>query len=118
METIFGCSFNQVSLDVDQEAQHLWTHALQVLCGPLPRPTPQKTRVWTCHERQIQDPAKKIGLPCEDATGQAALDMAVKALTCSMQAAPKDPIYLLSNSNHLMRDVTIELQDKKFIKAN
>jgi hypothetical protein len=115
--------FFQPSLGVDREARHVW-HSLQL--------TPHQYSAVHCRVRHPKahaygqsvkgkNPrhvADKTGLPWEGATRQSALDVAVKALTCAMQAAPKDPIYFLSDSNDLVRHVTIELQDEKFINAN
>jgi hypothetical protein len=115
--------FFQPSLDVDREARHVW-HSLQL--------TPHQYSAVHCRVRHPKAhprglvvkgknprfPADKSGLPWEGGTRQFALDAAVEALTCSMQAAPKDPIYFLSDSNDLVRHVTIELQDEKFINAN
>jgi hypothetical protein len=115
--------FFQPSFDVDREVRHVW-HSLQL--------TPHHYSAVHCRVRHPKAhpsgrvvkgklprfPADRSGLPWEGGTRQFALDVAVKAFTCSMQAAPKDPIYFLSDSNDLVRHVTIELQDEKFVNAN
>jgi hypothetical protein len=61
-------------------------------------------------------PADKTGLPWVGETRQFALEVATKALSCSQTVAPYHPIYFLSDSNDLVRHVTVELRDAQFVQ--
>ena len=74
-------------------------------------------------------PADKTGLPWEGETRQFALDVASKALSCAIHipslsstssslSSSSTPIYFLSDSNDLVRHVTVELQDPQFLHVN
>jgi hypothetical protein len=60
-------------------------------------------------------PADKTGLPWVGETRQFALEVATKALTCAQTVAPDHPIYFLSDSNDLVRHVTVELRDAHYL---
>eukprot|EP00934_Nitzschia_sp_Nitz4_P007795 Nitzschia sp. Nitz4//scaffold87_size112219//3911//5467//NITZ4_004056-RA/size112219-processed-gene-0.0-mRNA-1//1//CDS//3329559315//7785//frame0 len=72
--------------------------------------------------------ADKTGLPWEGETRQFALNIAAKALGCSLalnhtaistSIAPAIvPVYFMSDSNDLVRHVSVELQDPIFVQVN
>lgn len=63
-------------------------------------------------------PADKTGLPWYGDTRQFALTVATDALNCSRIVASTEPVYFLSDSNDLVRHVTMELVDPQFVQEN
>jgi hypothetical protein len=82
-----------------------------------PKATPSNVMVKGKNDAH---PADKTGLPWEGASRDFAVETATRALKCAktLLEEPNEPVYLFSDSNDLVRYMSHELKDPKFVAGN
>jgi hypothetical protein len=109
----------QIELDtVYQELKLSPGHYSAVHCRVRhPKATPSDVVFKGKGENQVAD---KTGLPWEGASRDFAVETATRALRCAQTLLDeaKEPVYLFSDSNDLVRYFAHELKDPKFVARN
>jgi hypothetical protein len=109
----------QIELDaVYQELNLSPGHYSAVHCRVRhPKATPSDVVFKGKGDNQVAD---KTGLPWEGASRDFAIETATRALKCAQTLLdePNEPVYLFSDSNDLVRYMSHELKDPKFVAGN